>query len=217
MAHCQFFYDRIFNSLHCFLQMLPSYKLSQLLPFDMNTREHNQNLEDQLRIYETIHTVALKACHHWHHQNYSNFDALVSENACQIRTFWIISNGIKKSIQTELLKDKLSATSILIERELKPENLKISKKNNLSLGQLFNNIEVELRKKEIFLILTYLLCIMIAKKPNESDEIPLFMTDKADFSCFPLIKKKQAESLNYKAKVLLSKLSVKYIMNLGFS
>ena len=120
------------------MQKLQSYKLSNLLPFDMKTLEQNQNLQDQLKIYETIINLAIDTCNHWHQRNYSLFDALVSENACQIRAFWIISNALKKSIKTDILKEKLLSTLEIITA--------LPKNNSLySLGQLIEleNLEHE--------------------------------------------------------------------------
>ena len=193
------------------MQKLQSYKLSHLLPFDMNTLEQNQNLQNQLRIYETIINLAIDSCNYWHKKNYSLFDALVSENACQIRAFWIISNALKKLIKTDILKDKLLATLEIITALPKNDSL-------YSLGQLIEleNLEMELTRDEIFLILSHILYRMRAKTPKDNNEISLFMADKTDCKCFlPQIKKNKAERLNHKSKVLLSKLSVEYIEEKG--
>ena len=201
--------------------MLPSYNFNQLFPFDLAVRENNQKLEAQLKFYETILNVAIECCDHWHHRHYSLFDALVSENACQIRTFWIISNALNGSIQTENLKGNCLTALELVKGFLKLESLRDSLRNRHLLGDLFqrHNLEVNLSQDEMFLFLTFLLCKMIDKPDShKKKEISLVMTDKANLKCFsPNIGTNQANSLNYKSRVLLSQLSVEYIKNLGLA
>ena len=199
-----------------------NFTLNQLFPFDLNKKGKNQNLKDQLKVYKTILIVAIECCHHWHHRNYSLFDALVAENACQIRTFWIISHALNGSIQTENLKGHCLAALKLVNDFLLSESLRDSKGNGHLLGDLFqrhDQLEVNLSQDEMFLFLTYLLCKMIDKKDsNESRVVNLCMTDKADLCCFsPNIGTNQADKFNYKSRVLLSQLSVEYIKSLGLA
>lgn len=181
--------------------------LLDLLPYDASTKV-NGSLEKGIKEYSLLLEASARAVRAFECGDLEQFDALVGENACQIRAVKIamMFQGKLGSLgsQVEEVKERV--------RELKVEGLM---KSGISLQALIQNegLEIVLTQDEFFLAEAFLLSL--AKTVEDSKG--LFRIEKTEAKKLQVlgeITSSFAGSLVKKVKQLISAASVEFVRSL---
>ena len=158
------------------LAVTPKCFLSELLPYDTSTKIKG-SLRTSLKEYSLLLVAVEQAITAIKCGDYKKFDAVVGENACQIRAVKIAMTASKyldsvKPIQAQITNAKRMIDSISIEPLMqKGESLQSLLKRK--------DIDVALTSDELFLIESFLLSVAKTVKPAKISS-PLFRNDAAE-------------------------------------
>lgn len=141
--------------------------LSHLLPYDASERR-NGDLRTGLREYQFLTNALLAAISAFEDGELDKFDALVGENACQIRAIRTAIIASKSFVDFDSLRSRIQVIQRKIEVLLSPSQLSALMRSHISLKELVGNPEqdIPLTSEEMFLIQAYLLCDAKELKPS---------------------------------------------------
>ena len=180
--------------------------LSQLLPYDAAAKI-NGALASGLKEYRALLTAAQRAFTALDQGDLEQFDALVGENACQIRAVkvaLIASRDLCRGMGRQV-------TAVHIKLEGGPFKIK----QGISLAELLKTqeLDIELSREAQFIVQSFLL--KMAKNLKAADaEAPLFRKEAGDpgkLLQLGTITKSFAEKLCRNVRVQLATLSVQFI------
>ena len=188
--------------------------LSELLPYDPKEKDKSR-LMAGLKEYNFLLIVSETAVERLRKGDFSQFDPLVGENACQIRALkncLLFSNY--PSSRTLLLKELRFARKNM-HTLLKRASATI--KHPLSLAQVLEGLDVQLTYGELYLIQSYLLTIVKESRPPK--ELTPFV--KNEYTSTKKLKSIQpvgtmfAEKLIKKLRISLSAFSVSFVKEIS--
>lgn len=192
-------------------------RLSQVLPYDPSQKKGGTELKASLNEYSLLLTALEEAIEALRRGDFEQFDALVGDNACQIRAVKIAECApayIKalNSLQDQIVRAKENIQKL-------PSSLdKLGRKN---FRQLLDEkgLDIELSSDELFLIKCYLL--FVTKKPLPPNEkTPLCGNEESvskNLLRFGAVSQKSAQRLVDETRKSLSKDSVVYVRELANS
>lgn len=195
------------------LVVTPKRFLSELLPYDTSTKI-NGSLRTSLKEYSLLLAAMEQAITALQSGDFEQFDAVVGENACQIRAVKIAMTAQKyfesvKSIQAQITNSKLKIETL-------SKSLEPLMKKGISLQSLLEQgeIDVALTSDELFLFESFLLSVAKTVKPAKVSS-PLCRNDAADSKKLKQfggdVSTSFTENLVRKARQLLSAASVVFV------
>lgn len=133
--------------------------LSQLLPYD-TTSKKNGDLRTGLIEYRMLLEALKSTIGAFKNNNLEKFDALVGENACQIRAVWVAKMAQNQSIDMDALSQQVVKAQQNLDNVLDHSISKLML-NGTTLDKVLvdENLEVSLEKEEMFLLEAHLLTI----------------------------------------------------------
>ncbi len=184
--------------------------LSELLPYDPS-KKMNGNLKTSLTEYRLLIKAAKLALNAFQCGDLEKFDALLRENACQIRAVKVAMLYPKclESIQPKLEKAEQKIEALF-------ESMDSLMKKGISLKSLLEeeDFDVSLTSSELFLIESYLLCVakdVLPAKPSA----PLQRNEETNEKKLNEIEKTVSggfvKNLVEKARLLSSAASVDFV------
>lgn len=197
--------------------------LSQMLPYDLSTKS-NGDIEKALRQYQFLLKLSSAAIVALESGALSKFDALVGENACQIRAVIIIQSlptllptlpdlhiQIKKAehvVDTLPIAALQRAKSSVVGKEKKGKTLAEVFAENKDRG-----LDVKLRPDQLFFIQAYLLCITKVYLPSPNLSL-LLKRDRNWAQLAPFgtgLTKNFAEQITARSRRDISRLSAAFV------
>lgn len=161
------------------LVVTPKRFLSELLPYDTSTKI-NGSLRTSLKEYSLLLAAMEQAITALQNGDFEQFDAVVGENACQIRAVKIAMTAQNyfesvKSIQAQITNSKLKIETL-------SKSLEPLMKRGISLQSLLEReeIDVALTSDELFLFESFLLSVAKTVKPAKVSS-PLCRNDVTDY------------------------------------
>jgi hypothetical protein len=188
----------------------PKLLLTSLLPFDVAC--YSKFFRQQLQGYSFLIKSLLKAIEYLEEKEMHHFDALVGENACQIRALKLcqITSSCIDSFSLKLpnllsLKHKING---LLDNPITPYT------GILQDFLIQHDLNVELSKDEVFIFDCFLLTMSKKSFPPTADS-PLLLIEKSDSSAFkrfdPIISGQFAKEHFNKTRQRLAFSSVEFI------
>jgi hypothetical protein len=160
------------------IETTPTRFLSELLPYDPSIKV-NGSLRTSLKEYSLLLVAMEKVMAALQCGDFEQFDAVVGENACEIRAAKIAMSVLKyleavPSIQAQIKRAKQKI-------EVLSQSLELLMKKGVSLHALLKEeeLDVSLTEDELFLIESFLLSVAKTVKPPK-EETPLCRNDAAD-------------------------------------
>lgn len=194
-----------------------NHRLSELFYSDLSVRR-GAELKKGLEEYQFFLATACLAINHLKDLELEEFDAIVGENACQIRAVKIAL--IAKSynqFNIQHLLEKITETEKILNELLTPSVIHKILRSRVSLTEVFeqHDLEVSLTSDELFAIQSYLLCKMRVDLSGEEVLQSIQGVDKC--SPAPLKNEFSQLSISFITKLgdhlrrLLSKASVDFV------
>jgi hypothetical protein len=195
--------------------------LSSLLPYEPSTKK-NGSLLTGLKEYRMLVRACSEAQSFWKKGDLEKFDSLVGENACQIRAVWLASHASKSSEFFSSFDDQFISIFNKLDKLLVPSTISRMMHTEISLKEILTNeeLEVTLDTEEVFLLASFLLCLMKDVKEENLQLSSLYRKEIAD----PKKAIQLGEVSGSFAKNLLSKLrqivsvqSVQFVRKTAFA
>jgi hypothetical protein len=135
--------------------------LRELYPYNIKDKK-NAALRKGLKEYAFLLQALTAAAQNFLDGNLEKFDALVSENACQIRAIKIAILSAKKNSEFKHVIPQISSALKRLELVLNDEKLAHLMISNTTLEEVIETekLDVELCHEELFLLQAFLLCEM---------------------------------------------------------
>lgn len=152
--------------------------LSRLLPYELSSKT-NGSLKSGLKEYSLLLEATRCAILALKNGNLEEFDAVVGENACQIRAVKIAMLFPKYMQTIQSLQNRVELAQQKIVQLTK--TLDPLMKSGISLEKLLQEpgLDIDMTSDELFLIESYLLFIAKTVKPSKASA-PLCRNDAAD-------------------------------------
>jgi len=138
-----------------------NHLLRDLFPYDIKNIK-NAALRKALKEYAFFLTALSEACHHFQCGDLQKFDALVSENACQIRAIKIAILASKKNINFSYLSHQVLIVQEKISSILEESTLARLMIRGITLEEILDSeqLDINLTHEQLFLLQSFLLCEM---------------------------------------------------------
>ena len=184
-------------------QNLDQYYLNDILPYDPN-KKTRASLRSGLNEYLVLLSGAVKAIEALELNDLEQFDALVGENACQIRAIWIAIMSSKTKSSLDVLKKKIIKSKELVSKLLENKLLQKFMNDGVTLEELFikENLRIMLNVEEAFFIQCFFLREVKVSNCKEAINDSILIKEK----CTPKKLKKFGEASSSFADNLVSKL-----------
>lgn len=213
--------DELNASIQPAFSHIQHFCLSELLPYDMNTKT-GAGLKNALKDYDMLLNAALEAMKALEQGEITKFDALVGENACQIRTVWIaiiISNNL---IHTQAILNELYNTRKRIRVFLEEKQISLLMRDGISLQQLVEREKISsfLSLEEFVLINSFLLTEAKEVVLTQDGIISLCHRERSNpkkLKRFGDISSQFANDLLSRSRRLLAENSVQFVRNIAAS
>jgi len=146
--------------------------LSHILPYDSSTKK-NGNLQTALKEYQLLVNVAQEVSKVLENGNLKRFDALVGENACEVRAAKIALTVSNLFTNIKKLNVRIEQVQKQITELLSPKKIASLMKNGDSLKDVIEkeNLEISLTEEEAFAIQSFILSEMRVNT-KEEDSMP---------------------------------------------
>ncbi len=133
--------------------------LSSLLPYDLNTKIHKE-ISKSFEEYLFLLKGSLEAIYHYEKNDLEKFDALVGENACQIRALKLILITKTNSIRIKYLKEAITKLIERINFIINSDYINtITYKSKITFQEILikENLFLKINHDECFLIQSFFL------------------------------------------------------------
>lgn len=173
------------------------------------------NLKKGLQEYRFFLSALYSALNHLENKDLKNFDALVGENACQIRAIKIALIASENQTDFCLMKEQIELLQNKIRTLLSEKTINQLMSSGISLATLLTEqeLDIELTSDLSFALLSHLLSI--AKNAQSELSSPFCIRDKSDPKKLKQldseVSSKFANSVVRRARRLLSEASVQFI------
>ncbi len=191
--------------------------LSELFHYDLSSRRGGE-LKKGLEEYKFVLSIAFSAIRHLKNLDLEKFDALVGENACQIRAVKIAL--IAKTFSLDNIVDllqQIEVASQAVDQLLTPASINQLMRKGISLKEILeqHNLTIDLTADEMFAIQSYFLSQMRVEL-SENGVLPSLTLLEI---CSPLSLQKKAPHISHSfitklgnhVRKLLSKSSVEFV------
>ncbi|MCH9627113.1 MAG: hypothetical protein S4CHLAM2_07470 [Chlamydiales bacterium] len=131
-----------------------SHLLSDLLPYHIKTKQHSR-LIDGLKEYRLLLLAAEQALTHFLNGAFSDFDALVGENACHIRATMILLIANQPCLEIKNLLKRICCVLDKVNFAFKKGDFELHQ--SLYLFVLKNKIDIKISFCEKFLVSSFIL------------------------------------------------------------
>ncbi len=184
--------------------------LSQLLPYDPDTKK-NGDLRKGLDEYGLLLSVVKLAMAALKAGDFSQFDALVGENACQIRAVKIAMTAS----QYRGITEPMAAQVIDVVERIAGLNMNLLMQQGNSLKDLVvgRNLDIDLTPDQLFLIQCFILSYAKTVKPPKDDS-PLCQNDVVDsrkLIALRAVSKSFADNLLRQLRLQVATASVEFV------
>lgn len=199
--------------------MESSYKthlLSELFYHDCASRK-NAGLKKGLEEYEFLLLISISAAKNLKNGELEKFDALVGENACQIRAIKIALIASEDLSYLEDLLERLHASFIITEKLLAENSIQSLMHSDVSLKEVIDlyGLDIQLNEDEMFFIQSHVLSEMKECLSDKGSIISLCKEERSNPNKLRFVTPKVSSSfLKYlagKIKNLLSESSVSFV------
>lgn len=156
--------------------------LSELLPYELEVKK-NGGIRTALKDYQTLLYASLAAIRAMQKKDFEQFDALVGENACQIRALWMCLVACNHLIDIDNLVVRVLNVLNKIERLFLPsvlEPLMMSHKHSFKTVMEQEELHLFLNHRELFLLQCYLLYVMKTEESDQKQNLSLYCVETAD-------------------------------------
>ncbi|MFZ4773511.1 MAG: hypothetical protein ACOYK9_05925 [Chlamydiia bacterium] len=197
---------------------MKKYYLHELLPYNTEMKMHVE-LRSSLREYEALLAIAIQALTYFQKGEYEKFDALVGENACQIRAICIALIALKNLIEFDLVLIQLAVVKERIAFLLTENFIKNLMASGISLNELMlkENLSLLLNFEVVFSILSFILTeTKVTIKKDETEFSPL-IREKNDYKklkSFGEITTSFSDKFVTKSRKMLAELSTQFIQEI---
>ncbi len=191
--------------------------LSNLLPYEKNKKK-NKDLQIALYEYQSLLAAALEASKALEVVDLEKFDALVGENACQIRAIWISLITSKALINIECFKARIHRSIKHLEFVLESKKMQEWMRSGIDLEEVLKEekMDVSLSEEELFGVQSFILTEMKEVKREEDKMSSLFRMESTaikKYKKFGEVSTSFARHLANKLKEDVSKSSVTFVRN----
>ncbi len=198
--------------------MSQHHKLSEILHYDLSEKKGAQ-LKKGLYEYQFLINALSHAIQHLKNGNYEKFDALVGENACQIRAVKIAIMAKQNNMELEELQENISNLFKKIKSLLLPEEIHSLMGANISLKQVLSEqtLELLLTPDQMYFLQSFLLSEI--KIPYDKKSTSILTQDKThskNLKKYGEISTSFAASMGRKLRRLLSQSSVNVVKELAW-
>jgi len=189
--------------------------LSDLMPYDLNKKVKSE-LRISLKEYKMLLDLSIEAINALDRLEIDKFDALVGENACQIRAVWIAIIAKKNLVFAKDVKNKIKSIKTKATFLLKENIIGRLMKKEISLEELLvvEELFVPLNLQELFTIQCFLLREVRLNSFNSKWLVSLFIKEKGDpkkLKKFGDISSSFADKLVSKVRKNIAKISVQFV------
>src|SRR5579872_183849 len=195
-------------------------KLSELFYNDI-AEKRNGELRTGLIEYRLLLTALNSAICCLENKDLKKFDALVGENACQIRAIKIAIISTQNQLDFQKIKKRISDVKTEVIKLLSYKQINHLMMSGISLREVLDNadLDIALVADEMFAFLSFLLSLM--KEPQHELISPLCVRDKSApkklKSICTEISSKFANTVVRKARRLLSEASVHFTREMAWN
>lgn len=150
------------------VSLLTDQSLARMLPYDPKSKK-NKDVFAGLKDYSFLLNVSIEAIDALEKGDLIRFDALVGENACQIRAVWVAMIAKKGFSQISNLKSELKQRNSDIQALLAPKKINNIMKSGKSLDKVISeeNLGVSLTLEQTALIESFMLAeVQVPKDPK---------------------------------------------------
>lgn len=194
--------------------------LSDLLYYDI-AEKRNGELQKALKEYRLLLSVLEFASYHLENGDLEKFDALVGENACQIRAIKIAVIASRNLIDFKKLNEQIANIQNKLEDLLSHKKIASLMQSNSSLKEVLEKEElnIELNFDEMFVCQSFLLSE--AKEPQSTEKHMLSLTRKdksapKNLKRFGDVSSGFTEDVVRKARRSLAEASVHFVKELSW-
>jgi hypothetical protein len=152
------------------------WSLTSLFYCDFSTIRFGE-LRKRLREYKVVVSALHAALQHFNNKDFEKFDALVGENACQIRAVKIAILSTKDPIPYQNLEKQAALVQGKLEALLQPQKILPIINTKVTLQELIQKegLDIVLTEEEFFILNSFLLCLM--KEPQDELSSPFCIRD----------------------------------------
>jgi hypothetical protein len=157
------------------------YFLHDFLPYHLSQKK-NGDISTGLKEYQALLNISLETIENLKNANWHQFDSLVGENACQIRTFFVASYAEKSIKNIKILEEQLIKAKEKINTLIFSRALTVLMNSELSLCDVIHkeSLKVQPDPIELFLIESFILAKAKVEFPSKTSLDSLFKRDAAD-------------------------------------
>ncbi|MFZ4772466.1 MAG: hypothetical protein ACOYK9_00540 [Chlamydiia bacterium] len=200
-------------------KLLKNYYLHDLLPYDIR-KKTKAELRSSLKEYFALLSIVIEAVTFFQAGNYEKFDALVGENACQIRAVFVATTAFRNLIacdalliETKRIKGK---TEVLLEEKI----IAALMTEEVSFAQVIkdNDLIFSLGFEGVFLVLSFILTETMSIIYDYNDDSSLSLKGKSvhqKLNRFGEITSNFSLKLFARSRKLLAELSTQYIQEIA--
>lgn len=193
------------------------YFLSDFLPYDPE-KKFGSALKTGLNEYFFLICGALKTIESFEINDLEQFDALVGENACQIRAVWISIIASKKQIFLQELRRNIEESEDKIQKLLEEKTIQKLMRSGISLKKLLakEKTSVFLDKEEAFILSCFFLKESKVSTSKQTLQEELLIKEKCDpkrLKKFGSISSSFADNLVSKLRKFVAGQSVQFVRN----
>lgn len=186
--------------------------LISLLPYKAIDLKH-KNLTSGLLGYQMLVNASLEAFSFFQKKDLEKFDALVGENACQIRTLMLILIAARDSVRVHEIEKQLRICKSKVFELLLPQKINELMYKGITLSDLLEKekLHLYLNSDEHFIIQSYFLC---KARSYNNDLTSICYTEKIEpklLKCFGNVSSEFTYNLVSNLRKHLSLSSVKFI------
>lgn len=194
--------------------------LSHFLPYDVAIKKYGC-LGKTLKEYQALLNAALEATSSFRARGFEKFDALVGENACQIRAIWIAIIALKASVSPHHLRDAILVILKKIQQLLEPTSIDLLILNKVSFKDLLEREELDLllTSEQMILFQAYFLTEMKIVKNSGEQRNSIYIIEICEpkkFIRYGDITTSFARKLLNKLRKMLATESVQFVRSLAY-
>ena len=197
---------------HCFLK---KHLLSDMLPYDMS-KKNRADLRGALKEYDMLLTASLEAINIFATGDLKKFDALVGENACEIRAVWIAIISSENLINVKDLLKNIIYLKDKINSILEGGIISRLMSSGISLRELLEkeNLYISMSLEELFVIQSFLLTESKVAVFDIDSAFSLCIKEKSDpkkIKRFGDVSSSFADNLHGRLRKFIAAASVQFV------
>ncbi len=202
-----------------FIDRTRGYCLSELLPYDLS-KKTGAGLKTALKEYEMLLVAASEAVETLKQGDLKKIDALVGENACEIRAAWLSIIVANNLIDTPMLLAEFCSKRQRISSLLQEQMLASLMMSGISLMELLEkeSTSIYLSMEEMFIVQSFLLTETKELLPQQNGTVSLCIRERSSpkqLKRFGDISSSFADNLLSRLRKLIAAASVQFVRQIA--